>query len=72
MCSCETRPHRPSCPVIRGRYVAGGQVPDVDEAPAATSLAAGAITRSVDDAHAAYRARLARAVADMQEASVQD
>jgi hypothetical protein len=44
----------------------------LDEAPAATSLAAGAIARSVDDAYTAYRARLARAVADLREASVQD
>lgn len=40
-----------------------------EKAPA--PLIGGAIGRSVEDAHAAYRARLARAVADLQEASVQ-
>lgn len=39
----------------------------------AASRVAGAIGRSLDDAYEAYRARLARAVADLQEAStVQD
>jgi hypothetical protein len=46
-----------------------GHDADAAMAPAATSLAAGAIARSVDDAHAAYRARLARAVADLRDAS---
>ena len=42
-------------------YVAGGQVPDVDdEAPAVPSLTAGAIARSLLDAGAArYREQLA-------------
>ena len=67
MCSCEQRPHRLTCPVmvrsIANVASAYRAVVD-DQAPAAPSLVAGAINRSVVDAAAAYSARLAQLWAD--------